>query len=306
MRRACIIGNSGQDGTLLSKLLSLQEYKVDGTKSNDLDILDPKKVIEYLNDINPNEVYYLAAYHHSSASLPQNTTELFHKSMDIHFHAPVNFLDAIIKSNRPIKFFYASSSHIFGSSGDAMHTENTPYAPLSEYSISKTAGMRACQHFRANKNVFASTAILYNHESPLRKHSFISKKIASTVAKIYTSKLGLLEIADLDAEVDWGDARDYVEAMHQILQLDKADDFIVSTGKLHSVRDFVEAAFNYVGLNYLDFVVTKKNDGFRESIRRLGDFSKLKNETGWQPSIDFKTMVENMVQHEINLINQNS
>lgn len=305
MKRALIIGSGGQDGTLLSKLLTNRKYDVIGIKRNDLDVLNIQKVVECIGDIKPTEIYYLAAFHHSSDTLPPSSAEIFHRSMDLHFHAPVNFLDAITQSCRLIKFFFASSSHIFGPSENGMHTEKTPFTPESEYSISKVAGMRACQYYRINKNIFASTGILYNHESPLRKTSFLSKKIAVAVANIYKNKQGSLELADLDAETDWGDARDTVEAIHHILQLNNAGDYIVSTGKLHSVRDFVETAFNYVGLNYLDYVVTKKIDGFRKSTRRLGSFSKLNHESGWKPSIDFKTMVSNLVQHEINLIKEN-
>ena len=304
-KRALIIGSGGQDGILLSELLTKFEYDVIGVMRNELDMLNSQKILEYLGDIKPTEIYYLAAFHHSSESLPSNSQELFHNSMNIHFHGPVNFLDAITQLDLPIKFFFASSSHIFGSSENEAHTENTLYAPQSEYSITKLAGMRACQYYRASNNIFASTGILYNHESPLRKTSFLSKKIAIAVAEISVKGSGEIEIADLDAKVDWGDARDTVKAMHQILQLNKADDYIVATGELHSVRDFLLTAFDYVGLNYLDYVVTKKNNQLRMPVKRLGNSSKLKNETGWKPLIDFKTMVGNLVQYEINKIKEN-
>lgn len=304
-KKTLIIGSAGQDGALLSELLTAKGYEVFGIKRNDLNILNPNAVIECIGDIKPTEIYYLAAFHHSSECLPPSNGDLFHKSMEIHFHAPVNFLDGITQLNSSIKFFFASSSHIFGSSGHGMHTEASPYNPQSQYAITKLAGMRACQHYRTTKNIFTSSGILYNHESILRKPSFLSKKIAIAVAEISKSGFGSIELSELDSQVDWGDARDTVDAIYRILQLNKADDYIVSTGKLHTVKNFIETAFEYVGLDYKDYLITKKKEGFRPPLRRLGDPSKLMHDSGWRPSIDFKTMVGDLVQYEINLIKNN-
>lgn len=303
--KALIVGAGGQDGTLLSLLLKRHNYEVHGLKRGELDILNPKVIDAYIKNLKPNEIYYLAAFHHSSESLPPSNGDLFRKSMDIHFHAPVNFLDSVSKISKSTKFFYASSSHVFGETHEGMNTETSVYAPNSEYAITKLAGMRACKFYRDSKNIFASTGILYNHESPLRSQAFLSKKISSTVAKILVKKVDFLEVADLEAKVDWSDARDTVDAMHKILQISKPDDFIVSSGRLHTVRDFVEIAFSYAGLDYTKYVIAKKNSALRKNLIRLGDPSKLINLSGWRPTIDFKTMVQNLVQHEINLININ-
>jgi GDPmannose 4,6-dehydratase len=301
-KKALIIGSGGQDGVLLTQLLISQQYDVHGIRRNDVNILNPVEVAACLRDYSPTEVYYLAAFHHSSENLPPSNGELFRKSMDIHFYVPVNFLDAIAMHYPLTRFFFASSSHIFGSSGNGAHTETSAYAPQSEYAITKLAGMSACKYYRDSKNIFACTGILYNHESPLRKSSFLSKKIVTAVAEIHTNGVGSIEIADLEAEVDWGDARDTVRAIHKIMQLESPDDYIVSTGKLHTVRDFAETAFNYVGLNYADYVVESKRGGLRKPFRRLGNPGKLKNDSSWRPLINFETMVHDLVQYEINVI----
>lgn len=301
-RSALIVGSGGQDGTLLAQLLAKRDYSVVGVRRNDLDILDPRKVIDLVRDLRPTEIYYLAAYHHSSENLPPSSGDLFRQSMDVHFYGLVNFLDAIMLASPLTRLFFASSSHIFSATGNGMQTEQTTYDPQSEYAITKVAGMRACQHYRRVNNVFASIGILYNHESPLRKCNFLSKKIAVAAARTAKYGGGTLELADLDAEIDWGAASDYVDAMHRILQLEKPSDYIIATGRLSTVRDFAEVAFKYVGLNYLNHVSSKKNVDLRNNGRRVGDFSKLKADTGWGPSVSFEQMVCNLVQFEIDAL----
>lgn len=300
---ALIVGSAGQDGTLLANLLKTRGYEVIGLTRNELDVLVPQRVADYVGEIKPAEIYYLAAYHHSSESLPPSSGDLFRKSMDVHFYGAVNFLDAISLANPSSRFFFASSSHIFGAVEEGAQTEETPYDPKSEYAITKVAGMRACQHYRRVNNVFASTGILYNHESPLRKNNFLSKKIANAAAKICTGGGGVLELANLEANADWGDATDYVDAMHRILQTQKPSDYIIATGRLHTVREFARIAFEYVGLDYKEHVIGNKNMSLRHNDRRVGDYSKLKRDTGWEPSISFEKMVCNLVQAEIDVIN---
>ncbi len=304
-KKALIVGSGGQDGTLLTQLLTKRGYVVVGLKRNDLDILNPQIVIDLVNDLKPAEIYYLAAYHHSSENLPPGSGDMFRKSMDVHFYGLVNFLDAITMVLPSARLFFASSSHIFGAVENGMQTEETIYDPQSEYAITKVAGMRACQHYRRVNNVFASIGILYNHESSLRKCNFLSKKIAITAARIGKEGGGTLELADLGAEIDWGDASDTVDAMHRILQLEKPSDYIVATGHLRSVREFADIAFRYVGLDYTNHVVSKKNVALRNNYRRVGDFSKLKKDTGWVPSISFEQMVGNLVQSELDTLLSN-
>ena len=299
IKQAVIVGSGGQDGTLLTQLLMKRGYSVFGLKRNDLDILDSKKVIDFIKDLKPAEIYYLAAYHHSSENLPPSSGDMFRQSMDVHFYGLVNFLDAIILVSPSCRLFFASSSHIFGSVENGMQTEETVYDPQSEYAITKVAGMRACQHYRRVNKVFASIGILYNHESSLRKSNFLSKKIAVAAACISKEGSGTLDLADLEAGIDWGDASDFVDAMHRILQLERPSDYILATGHLSTVREFAEVAFKYVGLDYKNHVISNKNKMIRNNYRRIGDFSKLNADTGWAPSISLEQMVQNLVQAEI-------
>lgn len=305
-KKALIVGSGGQDGTLLSQLLTRRSYEVTGLRRNDLDILSPQNVIEFVDVVKPAEIYYLAAYHHSSENLPPSSGDLFRQSMDVHFYGIVNFLDAITKMSPATRIFFASSSHIFGAVESGSQTESTIYDPQSEYAITKVAGMRACQHYRRTKKIFASIGILFNHESSLRKSSFLSKKIAIAAARIAHEGNGQLELGDLDAQIDWGDATDTVDAMHRILQIEEPSDYVVATGHLSSVREFAEIAFKYVGLDYSKYVVSKKNEALRNNYRRVGDFSKLKKDTGWMPSISFEQMVKNLVQFEIDALRSNA
>lgn len=301
-KQALIIGCNGQDGSLLTSHLIKRSYVVTGVGRKDIDILDASKVTDLVRHLNPAEIYYLAAHHHSSENLPRSNADLFTQSMNVHFHGVVNFLDAIVLANSSSRLFYASSSHIFGAEEAAMQTEETAWAPQSEYAISKAAGMQACALYRRNHNVFASVGILFNHESNFRKNYFLSKKIVSAAASIGKTGNGTLELGNLDAEVDWGYAPDYVDAMHRILQLDKADDFIIATGKLHTVRDFVEIAFRTVGLNYADHVISLRNTVLRSNGRRVGNPQKLKVATGWEPTLDFTQMVRKLVELEQDIL----
>lgn len=301
-KRALIIGNKGQDGSLLSSLLIERGYAVTGVGREDIDILDAGKVTDMVAQLNPAEIYYLAAYHHSSENLPQSNAELFTKSMHVHFHGLVNFLDAIVHASPSSRLFFASSSHIFGNAESGMQTEKTAWLPQSEYAISKVAGMQACSFYRKNHNTFASVGILFNHESNLRKNNFLSKKIVSAAVSIGRQGKGTLKLGDMDAQIDWGYAPDYVDAMHRILQLERSDDFIIATGKLHTVRDFVEIAFRTVGLDYQNHVVSLKNTALRNNGRRVGNPEKLKAATGWEPSLDFAQMVRKLVEFEQNAL----
>jgi len=297
--RALIVGSGGQDGTLLAQLLASKGYSVAGIGRCDLDVLDAKKVIEFTRDLKPEEVYYLAAYHHSSENLPPSSGELFRQSMEVHFLGLVSFLDALVLAAPSSRLFFASSSHIFGAAESGMQTEETRYCPQSEYAITKVAGMRACEHYRRAHGLFASVGILYNHESPLRPAHFISKKIATAAARIARSGGGALELGDLDAQIDWGYAPDYVDAMHRILQLERPSDYIVATGVLHTVRDFADIAFRYVGLDYRNYVVSKHNPELRNNKKRAGNFAKLNAATGWVPSLSFEEMVMGLVKSEV-------
>ena len=300
---ALIVGSDGQDGQLLKKKLKSIDYSIVEITKNTMDITNPKQVSELISRTKPKEIYFLAAFHHSSEEDISNDRELFRNSIDIHVIATVNFLDAITFHSPESRFFYSSSCLVFAPS-DALQTEDTELKPESVYGISKTAGMMVCQYYRKKKNVYASIGILYNHESSLRAKNFVSRKIIVAAARIAREGKGYLKLGNLYAQVDWGYAPDYVDAMHRILKLDEPNDFIIATGESHSVKEFSKLAFGYFGLDYKKHVKTDNNILTRENLTRIGDSSRLRKETGWSPTISFKTMITEMAKAETESINE--
>ena len=300
---AVIVGSDGQDGQLLQEKLKCIGYSIVGITKKTMDITNPKKVSELISSIQPQEIYFLAAFHHSSEEDINNDRELFSKSIDIHVIAPVNFLEAITFHSPQSRFFYASSCLVFSSS-NILQTEDTELKPEGVYGISKAAGMMACQYYREKKKVYASIGILYNHESSLRTKNFVSRKIISSAARIARERKGHLKLGNLEALVDWGYAPDYVDAMHRILKLDEPNDFIIATGESHSVNEFLGIAFSYFGLDYRKYLVTDKGILVRDNLMRIGDSSRLKKETGWSPTVSFDEMIRKMVKEEAELINE--
>ncbi len=298
---AAIVGCNGQDGRLLTSYLQARDYVVIGLGRSDLDIFDSQAVESFLLSSRPDEVYYLAAFHHSSESLPLSEESLWEESMRVHHNGILNFLQIIFAENLKTKIFYASSSHIFEDSQD-MQNELTPYCPSSVYSMTKVAGMKVCKDFRDNKRVHVSVGILYNHESVFRSSRFVSRKISSAVARIKLNLEEKVELGDLDVIVDWGSAADYVEAMWKMLQLSYSDEFIISTGIPRSLREFVHIAFASVGLNYKDYVIQRTDIVNRNSMRRIGDFSKLEKATGWKPKTSFEDIIKTMVKNDIEIL----
>lgn len=298
-RIAVVVGSAGQDGALLSQLLEKRGYEVLGLKRGDMDIADPEAVASFVSRHKPVEIYFLAAHHHSSEDIPDGEGDLLRQSMRTHFDAPVNFLDAITTYSNESRFFYAASSHVFGSPGESMQTEETPLQPETAYAITKVAGMMACRYYRKMKGVFASVGILYNHESPLRSEKFVTRKIASAAARIAREGQGSIVLGDLDARIDWGYAPDYVDAMHRILRMEHPGEYIVATGEAHTVREFAEIAFRSVELDYRNYVSTRQEILLRQNPPRVGDSSRLRKETGWAPTICFEEMVRRLVAAEM-------
>ncbi len=296
-KTALIVGSSGQDGKFLEKFLQGKSYTVHGFNSKNVDILDAESVENKLKTISPDEVYYLAAFHHSSESLPLNPDEILKRSRQVHVEGFRNFLSKISPES---KIFYASSSHVFSGS-DGKQDERYPQEKSSPYATTKIEGMALCHEAR-KKGIFASVGILYNHESPFRSPDFVSRKITSGVAKIHLGLVDKLELGDLDSEIDWGYAGDYVDAMWRILQLQKPDDFIIATGVSHIIRDFVEVAFSSVGRNWKDHVVINKNFLKKTSHRRIGNPQKIKAATGWVPMTSFESMIDMMVKNDLELL----
>jgi GDPmannose 4,6-dehydratase len=245
-----------------------------------------------ISDFKPDEIYYLAVFHHSSEDTPPSDLELFSTSLAVNVQYLIHFLEAIQISRLPIKLFYASSSHIFGRPKESIQNEQTAYNPNSIYGISKFSGMQACRYYREKYGLFASTGILYNHESQYRQNKFLSKKIIEASLDIKRKEKNELVLGNLDAKADWGYAPDYVKAMQMILASKNPDDFIVATGKTHSVKEFVEVAFKLQGLDWKNHVSEDKSLVKRDLAVMAGDATKLRTTTGWAPTVDFEGMIK--------------
>ena len=288
----------GQDGSYLSELLLLHGVSVIGlTRGNGPDILKRDDVFALLQRVQPEEVYYLAAFHHSAEDkeLESNDTLLFERSHAVHVQGLLHFLDAIAHVSPRTKLFYAASSHIFGSPAAQPQTESTPLAPTGVYGITKTMGIHACRYFRRERGVFASVGILYNHESSRRAPKFLSQKIARGVLAFQRDPAQRITLGDLSATVDWGFAPDYVEAMTRLLALPASDEFIIATGQPHTVEDFLRVACEHVGVNWRDAVLSKPGLLTKKPVLLVGDSTKLRRATGWKPSVSFEEMVRRLV-----------
>ena len=298
-RRAIIVGSKGQDGQLLADLLRGKEYELILVSRGQPDITNASAVSNLVSGTNPDEIYFLAAHHHSSESELESDGPLFRQSSDIHVLSAVNFLDAIASKVPAARFFYASSSHIFPHSAGHLLDEETAPVPENIYAITKHFGMMACRFYRDRRKVFASCGIFFNHESALRSPTYLSRKIAIAAATISKHKTGELVLGDLDALVDWGYAPDYVEAMHRVLQLENPSDYVIASGKAHTVRQFVEIAFSHVGLDYMAHVKVQPNLLSKRVETRIGNASRIKADTGWSPTVSFEEMVMMMVDAEL-------
>ena len=305
MPTAVIVGCSGQDGTYLSGLLEEKSYEIvgigRGKSFGSVDISDPAEVMHLLETVQPREIYYLAAFHHSSEDVEVNDSELVRKSFEVHTLSLNNFLYGITQKSPRSRLFYAASCLVFGNPSTTPQDERTPMDPRCPYGISKAAGAYLCRFYREKRKVYCSVGILYNHESPLRNPQFISRKIAKAAVNIKRGLQDKLVLGDLDVRVDWGYAPDYVAAMWGILQLDQPDDFIIASGTFHTVRELVQTAFDVVGLRWEDHVVEdpsllKRN---RPATTLQGTAEKLTSRTGWRPQVSFTDMVRKLVLAEM-------
>lgn len=308
MRSALIIGAGGQDGRLLARLLLDREYTVRGWIRRKpavpapcecalVDILDPVAVEVALRRLPPDEIYYLAAFHHATEdAIELSAAELLRCSFDVHVLGLLNVLQAMEECSPRTRLFYAASSHVFGTPKSEWQNEQTPLTPNSAYGISKAAGLQCCQLYRQQKGIFAATGILFNHESSWRKPSFLSQKIVQGALRALRDPASKLVLGDLEARVDWGYAPDYVEAMFRILQLPEASDFVVASGEMHTVREFAEIAFGALGLDWRQHVETDARLLNKTSHPLLGDSGKLRAATGWAPVVTFGEMVVRLVE----------
>ena len=312
MKRSIIVGCNGQDGKLLYELLSKKGYssigigkdfiKADGDdKLSPINISNTEAVFNLVKNFKPDEVYYLAAFHQSSENATLGNIELYQKSYEVNVFSLINFLEGIRKFSPRTKLFYAASSHIFGDEAGDTQDENTPINPNSIYGITKAVGLFLCRFYRNVHSIFASTGILYNHESSLRDRKFVSKKIIRGAIDIKNGRQDKLILGDLNAEIDWGYAPDFVEAMHMILNIRTADDFIIATGKKHTVLDFVKTTFRYLGLDWESYVEENPQLITRKKSYLVGNPKKLMAMTGWKVSVDFDQMIKKLLEEEAGL-----
>ena len=315
---ALITGIAGQDGSYLAEFLLKKDYEVHGIVRRE-SIEDDEKLKNIkniknsitlhqgsLNDhltiykifskVLPDECYHLAA----SSFVNYSFDEEF-QTMNNNFNSTHYLLSTIREVKKDCKFYFAGSSEMFGEPNCSPQNEETPFNPKSIYGISKVSSHYLLKNYREKENIFACTGIMYNHESPRRGNHFVTKKIISTAVKI---KLGLqdkLYLGNLDAKRDWGYAPDYVKAMWMILQAPKADDYIVASGKLHSVREFLEYTFSYLELNYKDYVEIDPRF-FRASEHNplCGNFDKINKTIGWKNEKNLKEIIKNIIDIEMN------
>ena len=318
MKRALITGITGQDGSYLAELLLSKGYEVHGIVRR-VALEDPehrlcrikhiqKKLIlhpgsfenypsifKIVERIKPEECYHLAAQSFVSYSFDDEFSTISTNINGTHY-----ILSAIKDKAPKCKFYFAASSEMFGLVKESPQNENTPFHPRSPYGISKVAGFHLTQNYREAYGMFACNGILFNHESPRRGFEFVSRKITNSVARI---KLGLdkeLRLGNLEAKRDWGYAGDYVKSMWSMLQEKNPDDYVVGTGKMNTVKEFAELAFNIVGLNWKDYVVVDKNFYRPAEVHELkADSGKAKKILNWQPNTSFEELVKMMVEHDL-------
>jgi len=309
MKRIIIVGSGGQDGQLLwdrlrgdgDFVVGLDLGTVQATEPvaiGPVDILSAAEVAAAVEAVRPDEIYYLAAYHHSSESRPAGDLEVFEKSFAVNVRGLLNFLEAMRLGAPAARLVYAASSLVFGRTAARPQDENTPMAPACPYGISKAAGVQCCRFYRRTHGLPASSAILYNHESPLRAPQFVSQRIVRGAVAIKRGEQEKLVLGDLAAATDWGWAPDYIDAMVRIARHTEADDFVVASGRAHTVREFAEAALAAAGLRGRDLVAEDPSLVRRERRVLVGDSSKLARLTGWRPTVTFEQMIGLLVQAE--------
>ncbi len=345
-KKALIIGVTGQDGAYLSELLLQKGYEVHGIKRRSSsfntmridhlfrdehehrdihfhlhygDLTDTSNIVRLIQQIQPDEIYNLAAQSHVAVSfeLPEYTAQ-------VDAVGTLRILEAlrILGMQKKVRFYQASTSELYGLVQEVPQTERTPFYPRSPYGVAKQYGFWITKNYREAYGIYACNGILFNHESPLRGETFVTRKITRAVARIVYGFQDTLYLGNLDAKRDWGHARDYVQAMWLMLQQDEADDYVIATGQTHSVRAFVEAAFACVGIE-----ITWQGSGLEEQgvdaktgrvyVRideryfrpaevdlLIGDATKAKEVLGWQPTITFHELVKEMMDREVQTMKQ--
>ena len=320
-KTALITGITGQDGSYLAELLLEKGYEVWGIirrssnfntqridhifkdvhqKENKLqlvygDLSDASSIGAIIRKIMPDEVYNLAAQSHVKVSF-----EIPEYTADITAMGSLRILEAIRQFCPKAKYYQASSSEMYGKVKETPQSEKTPFHPRSPYGVSKVFSYWITKNYRESYDMFACNGILFNHESPRRGETFVTKKITKAIAKIKAGKQKKLYLGNLDAKRDWGYAKDYVEAMWLMLQQEKPDDYVIATGETHSVKEFLEEAFNLVGLKWEDYVeIDQRYFRPAEVDLLIGNPKKAKEKLNWEPKTKFKELVKIMLKEDL-------
>ena len=325
MNKALVTGITGQDGYYLARLLLEKGYEVHGTirRSSSInteridplisqyskegllnlhysDLLDSASLSSLINNIEPNEVYNLAAQSHVAVSFKN---PIF--TSQVGTLGSLSLLEPIRHSDNKIKFYQASSSEMYGGQTNKKLNEESLFDPKSPYAASKVFAHDITRIYRESYNLFCVNGILFNHESPFRGETFVTRKISKAVGRIHLGLQNKLTLGNLDASRDWGFAGDYIEGMWLMMQHDEAEDWVLATGKSYKVSEFAEEAFNQVGLDWSDYVETSEKYLRPNEVEYLlGDSSKAEKKLGWKAKTSFKELVKMMVDHDIETAKQ--
>jgi GDPmannose 4,6-dehydratase len=320
MKKAIITGITGQDGSYLADFLLSKDYEIHGIirRSSSLnrsridhlyqdthesnirfflhygDLADSEQLTDLIYNVKPDEIYHLGAQSHVRVSfdLPEYTS-------NITGLGTTRILEALRRSGVPARFYQASSSEMFGAA-DPPQNEITPFHPRSPYAAAKVYAYWMARNYREGYNLFTCNGILFNHESPRRGETFVTRKITRTLARIKSGKEKFLYLGNLEAKRDWGFAPEYVEAMWLILQQERPDDYVIGTGESHSVREFVAESFAYVGLDWEKYVKIDQKYFRPTEVEYLhSDASKARMRLGWKPRVSFQNLVRIMIDYDI-------
>ncbi len=318
-KTALISGVAGQDGSYLAELLLSKGYEVHGiirrnslpenqdSRIKDLnihthygDLLDPFSLSRIIQEVNPDEVYNLGAQSHVRISFDVPSFTIQSNALGV-----LNMLEACRQFNPNIKIYQASSSEMFGNSvdEDGYQRKNTPMNPTSPYGCAKVMGYNLMRHYRAAYDMHTCNGILFNHESPRRGSNFVTNKIVKGAVEIHKGLRQELALGNLDASRDWGHSKDYVRAMHMILNNEEASDWVVATGQSRTIRDMCEITFAHLDMDYRDFVTVDPRYFRPQELDFLrGDSSEIREKLGWKPEYTFEGMVEEMVDHWLEIV----
>lgn len=325
MKKALVTGITGQDGSYLAELLLTKGYEVHGIRRRSStfnssridhlykdhhasdtrlflhygDMADSTNLAKLLHQIRPQEIYHLAAQSHVRVSfdIPEYTT-------DVTALSTVRILEAIREVELNTRFYQAGSSEMFGKVQETPQKETTPFYPRSPYACAKVYAHWITVNYRESYGLFGCNGILFNHESPRRGETFVTRKITRAIAQIKAGLQDKLYLGNLDAQRDWGYAKEYVEAMWLMLQQDQPDDYVIATGETHSVKEFLKVAFEYVDLDWHDYVeIDPAYYRPAEVDLLVGDATKAKTVLGWEPQTKFKDLVHLMVDADIKMLN---